>query len=189
MTRREAIRRTAFAMGGTLSASAVLAVMQGCKPHRDINWEPVFFTEDEAGLVTVVCDIIIPTTDTPGAVEAGVPQFIETMVSEVYTNEGQEHFRTSLKAFDEQVREQKGISFNNLDKESQETWVRERHDAAMKENTNGRGRPFVMTMKELTMLGYFTSEPGATQVLQYDDIPGSYQGCLPLDQVGRTWAT
>jgi hypothetical protein len=46
-----------------------------------------------------------------------------------------------------------------------------------------------MMMKELTMLGFFTSEPGATQVLQYEAVPGAYKGCVPLSEVGRTWAT
>jgi hypothetical protein len=43
--------------------------------------------------------------------------------------------------------------------------------------------------KELTLLGFFTSEPGATQVLQYDPVPGAYHGCVPLEEVGKTWAT
>ncbi len=44
-------------------------------------------------------------------------------------------------------------------------------------------------MKELTVVGFFTSEPGATQVLQYKAVPGSYKGCIPLAEVGKTWAT
>jgi hypothetical protein len=44
--------------------------------------------------------------------------------------------------------------------------------------------------KELTLLGFFTSEPGATQVLQYVPIPGSWHGCVPLSEAGngKTWA-
>jgi hypothetical protein len=44
-------------------------------------------------------------------------------------------------------------------------------------------------IKELTCLGFFTSEPGATQVLQYEAVPGAYHGCVPLAEVGKTWAT
>ncbi|MBX7124565.1 MAG: gluconate 2-dehydrogenase subunit 3 family protein, partial [Cyclobacteriaceae bacterium] len=50
-------------------------------------------------------------------------------------------------------------------------------------------RPFILRMKELTMLGFFTSEPGATQVLQYSAVPGAYRGCVPLSEIGKTWAT
>jgi hypothetical protein len=44
-------------------------------------------------------------------------------------------------------------------------------------------------MKELTLLGFFTSEPGATQVLQYNQVPGPFKGCVPLTEVGKQWAT
>ncbi len=50
-------------------------------------------------------------------------------------------------------------------------------------------RPFILLLKELTVVGFFTSEPGATQVLQYEAVPGAYHGCLPLAEVGKTWAT
>ena len=51
-------------------------------------------------------------------------------------------------------------------------------------------RPFMLMVKELTLLGYFTSEVGATQVLQYNPLPGPYRGCVPLAQAGngRLWA-
>jgi hypothetical protein len=64
-------------------------------------------------------------------------------------------------------------------------------DRASNLSIDERGRPFILTMKELTMLGYFTSEPGATQVLQYRPVPGAYHACVPLSQAGKgkTWAT
>jgi len=50
-------------------------------------------------------------------------------------------------------------------------------------------RQFLLTTKELTIVGFFTSEPGATKVLQYEAVPGAYRGCVPLVEVGKTWAT
>jgi hypothetical protein len=51
-------------------------------------------------------------------------------------------------------------------------------------------RPFILTMKELTLLGFFTSEVGATQILQYLPVPGSLRSCMPLREAGngKTWA-
>lgn len=51
-------------------------------------------------------------------------------------------------------------------------------------------RPFILTMKELTLLGFFTSEIGATQILQYLPVPGRLQACIPLSEAGngKTWA-
>jgi hypothetical protein len=63
--------------------------------------------------------------------------------------------------------------------------------AAEKSENKPEKRPFILMTKELTMLGFFTSQPGATQVLQYEAVPGSYKGCIPLSEAGqgRTWAT
>jgi hypothetical protein len=71
--------------------------------------------------------------------------------------------------------------------------VTKTHSAALaeaKENKEAK-RPFILMAKELTLLGFFTSEPGATQVLQYIAVPGSYKGCIPLAEAGngKTWAT
>ena len=80
-----------------------------------------------------------------------------------------------------------------LDAEKQAAFVKKVHDAAVKTEDAGTPpkRPFILTLKELTMLGYFTSEPGATQVLQYNPVPGAYKGCIPVSEAGngKTWAT
>jgi gluconate 2-dehydrogenase gamma chain len=55
--------------------------------------------------------------------------------------------------------------------------------------TEKGSKPFIVELKELTLLGFFTSEPGATKVLQYNQVPGPYKGCVPLAEVGKTWAT
>lgn len=56
------------------------------------------------------------------------------------------------------------------------------------ETTEVRLRPFFAHVKELTLVGYYTSEVGAREELQYLHTPGRYEGCLPLEEVGRTWA-
>ena len=48
---------------------------------------------------------------------------------------------------------------------------------------------FFAMMKQLTLLGYFSSEIGATQALRYVAIPGKYEGCIPYNRGDRAWAT
>jgi hypothetical protein len=64
-------------------------------------------------------------------------------------------------------------------------------DAANDVPASKRKRPFVLMMKELTLLGFFTSQVGATQVLQYEAVPGGFQACVPVAAAGngKTWAT
>ena len=82
----------------------------------------------------------------------------------------------------------------DLDVERQTAFVKKVHDKAVEAEKNTKPapkRPFILMAKELTMLGFFTSEVGATQVLQYVAVPGSYKGCIPISEAGngKTCAT
>lgn len=191
--RREALKKTALLMGAAVSASALTGILQGCKATPELIYTPVFFTPDQARIVTEVAEIIIPKTDTPGAKDAGVPGFIDTMLKDCYKKEDQDRFIAGLTAFDEEAKKAYGDIFIYCKPEQQVEHVKKIHEAAlkeMKENKEAK-RPFILMAKELTLLGFFTSEPGATQVLQYVAVPGSYKGCVPLAEAGngKTWAT
>jgi gluconate 2-dehydrogenase gamma chain len=194
MDRREALKRTALLMGGVVSAPAIMGVLKGCTARPGIDWKPAFLTEGQASIVTQVSGIIIPRTDTPGAKDVGVPSFIDQMVNEVYSEEDQKWFTDGLTAFNEAAAKEYGEDFSDLDEEEQTAFVTKVHGEAVKaEQTTDPApkRPFILMMKELTMLGFFTSEVGATQVLQYVPVPGAYKGCIPVSEAGNgtTWAT
>ncbi|NJN42123.1 MAG: gluconate 2-dehydrogenase subunit 3 family protein [Flammeovirgaceae bacterium] len=187
MNRREAIKKTALLMGAAVSSSAILGVLNGCTPKPGIDWIPTFFTEDQAILITQVAEIIIPKTETPGATDVGVPGFIEQIIKETYTKEKSDLFLQGLGEFDLTANERMGKSFIQLDPEDQQSFTIEIHNAAIAEKADQR--PFILVMKELTMLGFFISEVGATQVLQYKEVPGEYKGCISLEEAGgRQWA-
>jgi gluconate 2-dehydrogenase gamma chain len=200
MNRREAIQRTALVLGYAITGPALVGVMNGCKATPELGYQPVFFTKDQARLVSEVAEIILPKTTTPGAKDAGVPGFIDSMLKEVYQKEDQEKFLKGLAEFDDDCKKSFGNSFNQCDTDDQKAHFKKHHDEALTNTTyngatgwwnsgGGGDKPFVLKMKELTLLGFFTSEPGATQVLQYNQVPGPFQGCVPLEKVGKTWAT
>ena len=166
--RREALRKTALLMGAAVSATAIAGIMNGCKATPDLNYKPVFFNEDQARIISELAEIILPKTDTPGAKEVGVPNFIDTIVNENYEKEDQERFIVGLTAFEEDAKKTYGDGFIYCKPEDQIALVKKSLGAAIqekKENTATK-KPFILMAKELTMLGYFTSEPGATKVLQ-----------------------
>ncbi|MCS6975308.1 MAG: gluconate 2-dehydrogenase subunit 3 family protein [Cyclobacteriaceae bacterium] len=196
--RREALRRTALVMGGMLSASTIAALLKGCKAEPALTWKPEFFTEEQARTITRLADIIIPRTDTPGAVETGVPYFIEQVVKDCFTEDEQKSFIDQLNAFISGSNEEFGSNFLKLSPEKQEAYVEAMHQKAVEgENDEGKDgkkekkeRPFILKCKELTMAGFFTSEAGATQVLQYTSVPGSFKGCISVEEAGgKAWAT
>src|SRR6478736_1902498 len=191
--RREALRKTALLMGAAVSASAMSGILQGCKAAPDLTYTPQFFKEDHARIVMEVAEIFIPKTDTPGAKDVGVPGFIDQILKECYKKEDQDRFIAGLTAFDEEAKPAYGDSFIDCTPEQQVELVIKTQGAAFteaKENKEAK-RPFILMTKELTLLGFFTSEPGATQVLQYIAVPGAYKGCIPLKEAGngKTWAT
>lgn len=181
MNRRDVIKRTAILMGGVVSAPAIMGILKGCKAKPGVAWSPKYFTQEQAYVITEMTEIIIPKTDTAGAKDAGVPAFIEQMIFEAYSEADRTKFMASLEDFTATT------SYLDLSSEEQNKLVTEAHTKAIEEKPEER--PFVMVMKELTMLGYFTSQPGATEVLRYEAVPGYYNGCMPLEEVGRTWAT
>jgi gluconate 2-dehydrogenase gamma chain len=197
--RREAIRRVALLMGGAVSAPAILGLLAGCsaEPATEAEWKPSFLTQAQVALVAEVAEIMIPRTDTPGAKDVGIPAFIDKMLKDVYPKDDQVRFAAGLADFEAQAKRGHGRAFLELEPALRAALVKQVHDPAVEVDRasnlsiDERGRPFILTMKELTMLGYFTSEPGATQVLQYRPVPGAYHACVPLSQAGKgkTWAT
>jgi hypothetical protein len=183
-------------MGGAISAPAVLGVLNGCVAKKEETWQPVFLSKEQGAVVAEVAELIIPRTDTPGAKDAGVPAFIDTILKDAYEEEDQQRFVSGLKAFDDAARTAHGNGFIELPKQQQTDLLKKFHDEAIATELADEKRqpylrrPFVLMTKELTLLGFFTSEPGATQVLQYAAVPGSFKGCVPLMQAGngKSWA-
>ncbi|MFM8850187.1 MAG: gluconate 2-dehydrogenase subunit 3 family protein, partial [Cytophagales bacterium] len=86
-----------------------------------------------------------------------------------------------------------GDNFIYLKPEDQLAFVKKYNEDSVKASREDwkAPKPFFLMAKELTLLGYFNTEVGATQVLQYEAVPGAYKGCIPLKEAGqgRTWAT
>lgn len=201
MNRRELLQRVAWLMGGAISAPAVLGVLNGCKAKPSASWHPLFLSTQEGAIVEEVAELIIPRTDTPGAREVGVPAFIDVILKDAYPAEDQARFVSGLKDFDSEAQRAHGKPFLELPQAQRVSFLQQVHDAAAsaeKAQTDEqdtpageRKRPFVLMMKELTLLGFFTSQAGATQVLQYVAVPGGFQACIPIAKAGngKQWAT
>jgi len=197
MDRRQAIQRAAMVLGYSISAPALIGVLKGCKASPEIGYTPVFFNADQAAVMAEVAEIIIPKTETPGAKDTGVPGFMDLMLKDCYSPEDQKRFLDGVTSLDNSAKEAYGDAFMDCTPEQQKELVLKVHSEAIalvRSENPPKDRPFILMAKELTMLGFFTSEAGATQVLNYVPVPGSYQGCVPMGtkindvEVGRTWA-
>ena len=189
MNRREWLKGMSVLAVGAIAGPSLLAVFDAHAAALKPNAKPEFFNPAQYSLVGAVSDIVIPRTDTPGAVDAGVPLFIDQMFTAVYTKADQTRYRTAMAAFDKAG----GKPFLQLDDAQRKALVTRLHAEALAAPKGGKLSPaadFVLMSKKLTMLGFFLSQPGCTQVLQYDPVPAAWKADIPLSQAGngKAWA-
>jgi gluconate 2-dehydrogenase gamma chain len=195
MDRRELLHRAAILLGGALSSGTVAGVLAGCvsTPGGDAAAK-TFLTPDEMRIVTAMSDQIIPRTDTPGALDVGVPDYVDRMLAGYYQNRERDIFRQGLRAVTTDAAEWSGKHFAELEPEQQVKLMTEYDRLAYDQNRRVAADPklpphFFRLMKELTIIGYCTSEAGATKFLKYAAIPGPLRSDIPYSEIGKAWAT
>jgi len=188
--RREVLRRAALLLGGALAAPTVVGVLAGCQAARvpDDAWVPRAFTRPQADLVAAIAEHILPETDTPGARTAGVHRFIDAMLAESYAAPERKGFLAGLADVDARAGRISGHPFLQCTVADQRALLEVLDREAFAAGPDPLETPFFRTLKQLTLVGYYTSQTGATRELHHAPVPGRYDGCVPLAQVGRTWA-
>jgi glucoside 3-dehydrogenase (cytochrome c) hitch-hiker subunit len=134
-------------------------------------------------LLEQVADTLIPATDTPGAIEAGVPAFVRDMLTDWASAATRADVIGVLDAIERLAWAQFGAAFLELPAERRLAVLR-RFD----EDAISRQDPAYSRFKYLVLVGYYQSESGATQELRYELVPGAWRSCLPLSEVGRASA-
>jgi gluconate 2-dehydrogenase gamma chain len=188
MNRREALKRVALLLGGAVSAPVVNAVLSGYRPLP--RYTPRTLSPEQNELVTTIAELIIPTTDTPGAKEAGVGQFIDLLLTEWHPAADRDRFLAGLADLETQFQLKHSKSFlQGTSPEQADFLAKLDLEAIGARRARVKEVPFFGMMKEMTLVGYYTSEIGATEELQFRPATDRYDGCIPLESVGgRAWA-
>ena len=158
-----------------------------------------------------MADTILPDTKaSPGAKAANVGGFMAVMIRDCYTPADQKTFVEGIGKLNDAAKKQSGSKFMDLtpqqrtdllvdlDKE-QKAFTADRDKKLTADALKHKGEAnykapelpnhYFRMMKQLTLLGYFTSEVGATKALRYIAIPGRYDGCVPYKKGDKAWAT
>jgi len=187
MNRRDAINRVGIILGGTIIGAEFF--VSGCK-FSDEKVK-VKFTEEDVVFLNEVAETILPETSTPGAKSADVGRFMVVMVKDCYTPEDKEIFFKGMSLLDEESNKKYGKKFVAIEaRQKHELFLRldkEQKDYSKNKKPEDPAHYFRM-MKELTLLGYFTSEIGCKKALHYVQIPGRYDGCIPYKKGDKSWA-
>lgn len=194
MHRRQFLQGLALLTGSAL-APAITRAAEAMAASGQSPQNPALSTSQRQ-MCRVIAEMIIPTTDTPGAIAAGVPDFIELMVSDWYTDTERGIFFDGLDALNDYCRQHHGSAFTACDEDgcnaaltSMEALAADYQSPASHpfDQRVDEHTPFFNKVKELTVLGYYMSEVGARQELIYNPMPMEFRD-IPFDDVGRQWS-
>jgi hypothetical protein len=204
--------RVAALAGVTMSLPALADTLEASATRRALTGKPLFFTADQDATVAELADTIIPTTTTPGAKAAKVNEVIDILLKDCYKPDDQQRFVEGLAQTNKLSQDAYGKAFVQLDPAQRIEIVKkleadakaqlakmaaakaatkvENSQADLQMPTDAKKvyTPFYTILKDLTLTGYFTSEIGCTQALEYVPIPGRYDGCITLKPGQKAWA-
>jgi len=180
ISRREVLRRAALLAGVALTPELLTFVGRAQTPAAT-----TYLSATQRAVMSAAVDRILPRTDTPGAVDVGVPAFMDRFYGEFMSSEEQKLLVSGLEEIEASAKSAHSASFGSLTPAQQDSVLRAVATAQQDRNPSSFG-----LLRSTTVLGYFTSEQVGKNVLHYDPVPGSFDGCAPIDQVGRrNWTT
>jgi len=187
MNRREALEKVAFLVGGTVIGGQLF--LAGCKSTpKSVN---ALFNDDQVAFLNEVGETILPTTQTPGAKAADVGSFMAIMVLDCYTPADQKVFMAGLTKIDDESNKMFNKKFLDCDAKQRNvllTYLDKAQKQESKLPKPGIQYQYFSMIKQMTLLGYFTSEVGCTKALRYVPVPGHYDGNLPYKKGDKAWA-
>ena len=168
-----------------LNPSQLAALFKSGGPRKHSR---AFFTTEQRETIDALCEVIIPTTDTPGAVTAGVPEFIELIVAEWYNADDRARFMRGLAQVDERTQALTGIQFAQSEEDTQAVILSglEAESRARIASGEDTPSPFFQQFRGLVLSGYYSSEIGLREELLYQPIPGRFDGCVDVSEVTRS---
>jgi len=201
-SRREAIRTLSALLGGCafVGAGGMLAALE--KASLPLQGGYGEFTAEDIAYLDEIAETILPATKTPGAKAAKTGAFMALMVTDSYHPVEQKIFRAGMRTVNDAMRRTNQITYleatpqqrlallSTLDEEQKR--VMDAH-AAEDARRFAAGLPrepahYFRMMKELALLGFFTSEVGCTQALRYIETPGRFDACVPYTPGESAWA-
>ena len=208
MNRRQALKNFGLGAGILIVGPSTLSLLQSCKYEAKSNWEPTFLSISNGFALKQILNVIIPKTETPGANDLNLAQFIDSYMDEVASIERQQYFKRSADAF--------AVAFKNefdkdMDKgtekdfekiiskylsatpEEQEIFAKRETETQdpvdkipeLKMDPDAGSLSYLKDVRQMAIWAWKTSEQIGENVLWYDPIPGQYIACGPVEELGN----
>ncbi len=205
MNRRTALKNLSLSIGYVISAPALMNMITSCT-EDPVTWQPAFLTSQQKNMVVHLVDIILPNSDIPGGLDVNIPEFIDKMYKDVETKSKQEIFSKGSDVFSERFQKKFDIDIVNGNREEIQQLFSAYFDLSASESNRVMMEQriaenkihaerkddylmykFLFSVRSYSLFGYYTSEKVGKEVLNYDPIPGAYEACIPLSDVGNAW--
>lgn len=205
MDRRELLKLIAVVTGSAVVGGEFL--LSGCKTGAKAD---AGFTVENIALLDEVGETIIPATNTPGAKAAKIGELMKVMVNDCYPQADQDAFMNGINSLNDAAKKMHSKSFMDctpqqrhdllvsLEKEAKEfnkaqyEKDKAREDELKKQDKSydfvASPRHYYTMMKQLTLMGFFTSKTGMTETLRHIPVPGKYDGAFPYAKGDKAWA-
>lgn len=213
MDRRQALKNLGYGAGFLVLGPSTFSILQSCKNGPEYKWQPLFLTAGHGLVLTKILDVIIPTTDTPGANDVNVAQFIDAYMAKVPSPEDRENFRRSAEAFSQAFKNEmkkdaeegephdfdkivkKFLKATPVQKEEFAKRSGETQDPMDKsiekdnmfspEDADALAFTYLKDVRNMGIWAWKTSEKIGEGVFWYDPVPGKYIPCAPLNELGN----
>lgn len=170
MNRRDLLKKGVYGLAGVTLSSTLISTLQNCSSIE--KYIPLYFSNDEFSLLSNIVDFLVPKTETPGAVDMKVPQFIDIIISETYNSESKNNFSNKFKLLIEDFKS------NNIDLSDYNS-IKSKF---VNDFNNKTHQEVYNQIRDLTVWGFKTSKEIALNVLNYNPIPGYQLGCINIKE-------
>ena len=205
MDRRTALKNITLSLGYAVATPTVLSLLQSCKSNV-ATWVPLFFTPSQGHMITQLTDIILPKTNIAGALDVNVPEFMDKMFNDIAAEEEKDNIKEGANAFaaafqnvykkdalDGSKKEYEKLLkkyFDISEEEKKAVFEMQNTEESITEEERNTYLiyKFLLATREYTLFGYYTSELVGETILSYDPVPGTWESCIPIEDVGNAWS-
>ena len=199
MNRRDLLKKVGLGVSTLAVTPLTVSLFQSCQ--SDLDWNPIFFKEDEINFSTELSDLIIPSSkEIPGAKELDLIKFVDVYIAKVLNTEGQKVLRDSFNTFkSEYLKDSEKSNLNDIHLNSIVKLLdyylvdnKSKHDIWTNDfmtSNDSLCYLFLNSFRELLITAFKTNQSIGENVLAFSPIPGEQKGCVDLNETtnGRAW--
>lgn len=200
MDRRALLKTMSITLGYAVVSPTLLQILSSCEKKHNLNWKPKLLSQSEAFVVEQLSNLIIPSSNTVGAIDVNVPKFIDLILIDLIPKNEKKAILKGAKVFQSKFKELfkkdvlKGTNeefslilstYFNIDPQKQERifeLIKKSENEVINKELYFLYK-YLIFIRTNTLYGYYTSKEVGTEILNYNPIPGHYNACVPVFKV------